>query len=133
MALNLSRIAYGCSSLAELEAALAGRTQDGRVFLTTRYRPKRAAEMGGGSLYWIVRHQLVARALILGFSEAEGGRTHIILADSIIPVVPYPRRAHQGWRYLAEADAPPDLGADGSGEDTLPPELAAELAEVGLV
>lgn len=132
MALHLSRIAYGCSSLAELEAALVGRTQDGRVYLTTRYRPKRAAELEGGSIYWIVRHQLVARAVILGFSEAEGGRTHIILADTIIPVVPYPRRAHQGWRYLAEGDAPPDLGADGSGADTLPPELAADLAEVGL-
>ena len=132
MPLNLSRIAYGCSSIAELEASIAMRAVDGKVMLTTRYRPKRAAEMEGGSLYWIVRHQLVARGAILGFAEAEGGRTNIILAARVIAVHPYPRRAHQGWRYLAEADAPPDLDFGAAGDEPLPAALVAELSEAGL-
>jgi hypothetical protein len=42
-----------------------------------------------------------------------------------------PRRAFQGWRYLVPADAPADLAAgDVAG---LPPEMRAELAELGLL
>ena len=46
----------------------------GQCFLTTRFLPKRHVEVTGqGSLYWIVKHQLVARSPILRFGEAEGG------------------------------------------------------------
>ncbi|MFX5693475.1 DUF1489 family protein, partial [Acinetobacter baumannii] len=66
-----------------------------------------------GSLYWIIKHQLVARSPILGFGEADGGRTAILIEGRAIRLQPMPRRAHQGWRYLEAADAPPDLGAEG--------------------
>jgi hypothetical protein len=44
-----------------------------------------------------------------------------------------PRRAHQGWRYLADADAPPDLGSGDIRADALPARLVGELAKLGLV
>jgi hypothetical protein len=130
MPLHLTRIAYGCSSLTELEEAMARRAVDGQIRLTTRNRPRRATELMGGSLFWIVRHQLIARSHILGFGDAEDGRTDIMLEAKLILIAPVPRRAHQGWRYLADADVPRDL--DGGAGDAMPPELASELAEVGL-
>ena len=131
MPLHLTKIAFGCSTLAVLEARLAARGGEAR--LTTRYRPKREAELAGGSLYWIIGHQLVARSPILRFAEAEGGRTDIVIEARAVPVLPQPRRAHQGWRYLAEADAPADLILDGSGMAELPADLRGELAGLGLL
>lgn len=133
MALHMTKVAYGMASLAELQAAVERRTQGGRIFMTTRYRPKRHEEIVGGSLYWIIKHQLVARANLIGFEDAEGGRTDIVLEARVIPVVPMPRRAHQGWRYLTAEDAPPDLAGDDAGIDQLPGDMIAALAEAGLV
>ncbi|MEL0253301.1 MAG: DUF1489 family protein, partial [Novosphingobium sp.] len=81
---------------------------------------------------WIHKHQLVARSEIVGFEEAEGGRTNIVVSTRLIDVHPKPRRAHQGWRYLEEADAPADLG-DGEAGEVLPAQIASELAKLGLV
>lgn len=131
MPLHLTKIAYGCDSLAFLESRLAARGEEAR--LTTRYRPKREAEMAGGSLYWIIAHRIVARSPILRFDEAEGGRTDIVIAARAIPVMPRTRRAHQGWRYLTDSDAPPDLAGLGSGVEELPAALREELGVLGLV
>jgi hypothetical protein len=130
MPLNMTKVAYGAQSLDEVHGWF--RTRGDRALLTTRNLPRRHAEMIGGSLYWILKHQLVARSEILGFEEAPDGRTHIVIATRLIDVVPRPRRAHQGWRYLEESDAPPDLG-DGETADVLPPAIAGELARLGLV
>lgn len=131
MPLHLTKIAYGCSSLAVLEARLAARGAEAR--LTTRYRPKRAEEIAGGSLYWIIAHRIVARSPILRFDEAEGGRTDIVIAAQAIAVMARPRRAHQGWRYLDGADAPPDLADAGEGAAAMPAGLRDELSALGLV
>ncbi|NWP75143.1 DUF1489 family protein, partial [Escherichia coli] len=80
------------------------------------------------SLFWILKHQLVGRTPILGFGEAEGGRTAILMEPRLILVAARPKRAHQGWRYLEAKDAPPDLGEAGAGLDELPPALMGELA-----
>lgn len=133
MPLHITKVAYGMSSLPELVAAVEQRAQAGVIFMTTRYRPKRHEEIVGGSLYWIIKHQLIARANLIGFEDAEGGRTNIMLEASVIPVVPMPRRAHQGWRYLTAEDAPPDLAGGDAGMDQLPGDLIAALAEAGLV
>lgn len=105
----------------------------GDVALTTRYLPKRHAEIAGGSLFWILKHQLIGRSPILGFAEAEGGRTAIRLEPRLILVQARPKRAHQGWRYLEPADAPADLAGDDSGLAALPPGLIGELAGLGLL
>ena len=50
----------------------------------------------------------------------------------LVTVAPMPRRAHQGWRYLEEGDAPGSED-DGSGLGTLPPRLYGKLASLALV
>lgn len=132
MPLHLTKIAFGCPSLAFLEERLAARGAEAR--LTTRYRPKRADEIIGGSLYWIIAHRIVARSPILRFDEAEDGKkTDIVIEARAIPVMARPRRAHQGWRYLDGADAPLDLSAAGEGAAEMPTELRDELSTLGLV
>src|SRR3546814_14067991 len=71
--------------------------------------------MTGGSLYWILNHRIIGRSPLLGFTDAPGGRIWIRLEPRLISVRPQVRRAHQGWRYLADEDAPPDL--DGHDDD----------------
>ena len=95
-------------------------------------RPKRAAELVGGSLYWIVKHRLTACQEILRFEDREDGRIDIVCSAELVAVSPQPRRAHQGWRYLEDVDAPKN-GDDGSGLGTLPPQLYGRLAALALV
>lgn len=132
MPLHLTKVAFGTTGVEHLRERLADRGRLGPVALTTRYLPKRHEEIAGaGSLFWIFKHQLVARSPILGFAEAEGGRTAILLDPALVLVAPQPKRAHQGWRYLDDKDAPVDLGTGDMA--SLPPELAGKLAELGLV
>ncbi|MBO9581721.1 MAG: DUF1489 domain-containing protein [Sphingobium sp.] len=130
MPLNLTKVAYGATSLDDLMGWFATRGEEAK--LTTRYLPKRHAEMVGGSVFWILKHQLVARSEILRFEDAENGKTHIVIDPRLHLVSPVPRRAHQGWRYLEEKDAPPDLGGESEG-DVLPGGLAMELGKLGLI
>ena len=131
--LHLTRIAFGCSGIDVLEARLAERAVDGTTYLTTRYRPKRSAELIGGSLFWIIKHQLVARMEIADFVEDEAiKKWNIVVKMPLIAVQPYPRRAHQGWRYLNASDAPPDVLAGEGGGERLPASLTAELSGLGL-
>jgi hypothetical protein len=130
MPLSMTKVAFGATSFEDLHGWFKTRGDAAR--LTTRYLPKRHAEMIGGSVYWILKHQLVARSEILGFEAAEGGRTEILISTKLIDVHPKPKRAHQGWRYMEEADAPADL-AEGESADMLPPGMAGELAKLGLV
>ena len=131
MPLHLTKVAYQAQSLEEMHGWFASRGEVAR--LTTRYLPKRHAELVGGSLFWIYKHQLVARSPILGFEPTEDGRTHILISTRLIDVYPLPRRAHQGWRYLADADAPRDLGEGEEPGEVMPGKLAGELAKLGLV
>lgn len=131
MPLHLTKVAYQAQSLEEMHGWFANRGEEAK--LTTRYLPKRHAELIGGSLFWIYKRQLVARSEILRFEEAEGGRTHIVIATRLIDVHPKPHRAHQGWRYLEDADAPRDLAGGEAHGDAMPGKLAGELARLGLV
>lgn len=89
-------------------------------------------ELVGGSLHWIVKHRIIARQQILRFEDRSDGRLDIVCSAELIIVPPKPKRAHQGWRYLDEADAP--LGEDdGSGLGQLPPRLYGKLAALALV
>ena len=132
MPLHLSKVAVGCASLDILAERIAARAENEVAVVTTRYRPVRHAELIGGSLYWIIKHRLVARQTILGFEEIEDEKRWKILVDHrVVPVVARPKRAHQGWRYLTVGKAPPDLGAFEDG-DALPPGMLGELAALGL-
>lgn len=131
MPLHMTKIAFSAESPADLRAWLESHPDE--ALLTTRYLPKRHEEMVGGSLYWIYEHALIGRSPILRFTQRDDGRWHIHLAPKLIPVVTKPKRAHQGWRYLKEEDAPRDLGDGESSGDVMPPKLARELAKLGLV
>ena len=129
--LHLTKVAFGCTSLKYLCERIEARGDVAR--LTTRYRPKRYAEIIGGSLFWILKHRLVGRSEIVGFEEAEGGRTDIVIRARVIATIALPKRAHQGWRYLEPADAPADLGEGAEGAEALPAALAGELSAMGLI
>lgn len=133
MPLHLTKVAYGCDSIEYLQERLALKAAHQPAFLTTRYLPKRHEEIVGGSLFWIIKHQLIGRSPILGFGEAEGGRVAIYLEPRLVLVQARPKRAHQGWRYLEGRDAPTDLGEAGAGIAELPPALIGELAAMGLI
>ena len=129
--LHLTKVAYGAQSLDEVLGWFADRGPESRH--TTRYKPKRHEEIAGGSLYWILKHQLVARTPILGFEERLDGKTDMVLSSAIVPVRPLAKRAHQGWRYLEAANAPADwLPSDAIGAP-LPPKLVLKLAQMGLI
>jgi hypothetical protein len=132
--LHLSKVAFSCASLETLKRRLEARVRDGAVPVVTRFRPKRADELVGGSLYWIVRQRIAGRQAILGFdTRATDGKTIIRLDPELVTVRATARRGHQGWRYLSEADAPPDLSAGEADLAALPPDLAGKLAVLALI
>ena len=130
--LHMTRVAVGCPDLPSLAARIAARADRGEIRFTTRFKPKRADELLGGRLHFIVKHTLVGRVEILSFEDRDDGRIDIVCAGLLERVHPQPKRAHQGWRYLADTDAPKGVD-DASGIGDLPPELYRELAELSLI
>lgn len=131
--LHLTKVAVGCRDVAALERRIAGRVADGEVRVVTRMRPKRMPELIGGSLYWIVKHRLVACQTILRFEDRPDGRLDIVCAERLQAVPPAPKRAHQGWRYLTAEDAPKPGDNDDTGLSLLPPLLYGKLTALALV
>lgn len=132
--LHLTKIAFGCDSFDVLRARLQDRIDRGEnILLSTRYKPKRAHELIGGSLFWISQHRFGLRQPLIGFEDIEGGHCAIVLAPVLIEVEPRPRRAHQGWRYISAVDAPKDIAAGSDAEGRIPAGLHTELATLGLI
>jgi len=132
VALHLTKTAVGIASVEALENRLARRSSKGEVRIATRMRPKRMAELIGGQLHWIVKHRIVARQTILRFDDRSDGRIDIVCADQLCACPPSPKRAHQGWRYLEDDDAPGE-DDDGDGTGALPPSLYGKLNALKLV
>lgn len=131
--LGLTRVAFACQSPDQIIERQARFLRDDgaglHMPLTSRRVPRR--DLTGGALFWIIRHQLVARQDILGvddLSGPEGPLARIRLAPAPALVEPRHCRAHQGWRYIEEADWPALLGEG----EPLPPEVKAALAELAL-
>ncbi len=136
MPLHLTKVAFGAKSREDMLGWFATRGTEAR--LTTRYLPKRHAELASpdgknGSLFWILKGQLVFRSPILGFEAAEGGKTNIVISTQLIALYPQARRAHQGWRYLEAENAPRDLAEGEDAGEAMPGKLAGDLARLGLV
>lgn len=133
--LGLTRVAFACQSVADIGRRQAPFTcaqgADRHVLLSSARIPRR--DLSGGSLFWILKHTLVARQAILSVTQTPGPNGEIALiglSPDIVQVVPRHQRAHQGWRYLAEPLWPADqTGSD----DPLPQDLAAELAGLALL
>ena len=104
----------------------------------TRMWPKREKELlQGGSIYWVIKGNVLARQKIIRLDEVIGAdgirRCGIILAPELMQTVPQPRRPFQGWRYLAVEDAPRDTTIFAPGADELPVEMQADLASLGVL
>ena len=130
--LHLTKVAFACRDLEALQQRVRGRAANGELRIATRMRPRRADELIGGNLYWIVKHRLIAGVEILRFEDRDDGRIDIVCSAELKTVAPTPRRAHQGWRYLEEAEAP-SSDDDGTGLGALPPRLYGKLASLALV
>ena len=130
--LHLTKVAFSCASVETLQRRIAARASGGELRVATRFRPKRADELIGGSLHWIVKHRLVARQRILRFDDRRDSRIDIVCSAELEVIVPVPKRAHQGWRYLEEGEAPTNAD-DGTGLGDLPPRLYGKLAALALV
>ncbi|QUD88454.1 DUF1489 family protein [Phenylobacterium montanum] len=134
MTLHLIKLCVGADSVEELRAWRERRKAEGhRPIVPTRQTPKRAADiLEGGSLYWVIKGQVLVRQKILAIDTLESGTQpcRILLDEPLILTAPQPRRAFQGWRYFEAKDAPPDLANDATAE-AMPQELAARLREIG--
>lgn len=132
--LHLTKVAVGCADVETLARLQAERFGEAPAALT-RFMPKRADELLGGSLYWIIKHRIVARQPIVGLAMVEtpwGTKCRVGLGGGPVLVQPVPKRAHQGWRYLEAADAPPDHGG-ASDADALPVGMVRELQSLWLI
>ena len=130
--LHLTKVAFACRDLEALQKRIGARALGGELRVPTRMRPKRASELIGGSLYWIVKHRLIGCVEILRIEDRDDGRIDIVCSSELKAVSPVPRRAHQGWRYLEDADAPTG-DDDGTGLGALPPQLYGRLAALALL
>ena len=146
MALHLIKLCVGCDSIADLRewqrgrlAELRRKGEPARLYHFTRMMPQRREEiLAGGSLYWVIKGQVRVRQPIAALESRndEDGRGFcaIRLAAKLVPVLPRRQRPFQGWRYLAAADAPPDLAkGQAVAADEPPPEMLAELRSLGLL
>src|SRR5690606_41336064 len=104
MPLSMTKVAYEAKSLDEILDWFSGDEPEKR--LTTRYLPKRHAEMIDGSLYWIHQHALVGRSPILGFEQRDDVRWWIVLEIRLILVQPRARRYPHVLTHLDVADRP---------------------------
>lgn len=145
MPLHLIKLCVGCESVKELEGWIRQRIRDkrkrggkGEHIHITRMVPKRAAELlDGGSLYWVIRGQIMCREAIKDvrpFVDKDGiGRCGLVIGPKVILVEPRPYRAFQGWRYLTDGDAPRDLDRAAPGAREMPEEMRRHLRELGLL
>jgi len=134
MPLHMIKLCVGCDTVEDLLDWRAADAGAGKPWIMrTRQTPKRAPEMvDGGSLYRVFKGVILCRQRILHIETVgEGPNAHCeaTLDCEVVRVVPAPRRAFQGWRYLEVKDAPQDLAQDVFGE--APPELARQLREIG--
>jgi hypothetical protein len=145
MPLHLIKLCVGCDSVDDLKSWVSARLKEKKRrgqraehVHTTRMVPKRTDELlDGGSLYWVIKGQVTCRERILDlrpFVDKDGiGRCRIVLDGKIRLVAPRPYRAFQGWRYLADKDAPGDLERTARGAATMPEQMRRELSELGLL
>ena len=132
--LHLTKVAVGCPDIETLARLQRERWGEEACSLT-RFMPKRAEELIGGSLFWIIKHRIVARQAILGLAMVTtpwGVKCRIGLQPGPVAVAQVPRRAHQGWRYMEGDDAPAD--GEAAGDDAaLPVGMVRELQSLWLM
>ncbi len=144
MALHIIKLCVGAESVEDLDQwirlrllDLAAAGLEPEQTHTTRMAPKRAAEIvGEGSLYWVIKGVVQVRQRIVDIRPVKGDdgieRCDIVLDPELVRTEPRHHRPFQGWRYLADKDAPRDLRRITGAED-MHPEMRRALAELALI
>ena len=107
--------------------------------ILTRNTPRRDDELlaDDGSLYWVIKGRILVRQKIIAIEPATAAdgtpRCAIHLDHKLVRVHSKRSRPFQGWRYLELENAPSDLPSGAVAEQEPPPEMAAELRELGLI
>ncbi|MEM7169643.1 MAG: DUF1489 domain-containing protein [Pseudomonadota bacterium] len=141
--LHLLKVAVSAGSVEDIRRFQSTRQKShGFVFHHTRQMPRRWAELlAGGSIYWVVKGFIQARQPFLDIrSVVLDGRPYaeLVLDPDLVLTQGRPQGAFQGWRYLVGDQAPADIATGqalqgGAGEAEMPPEMRAELMELGLL
>lgn len=142
--LHMIKLCVGCDSVSDLEEWVEQKLKDRKRrrqqpehIHTTRMMPKRAEELIGGSLYWVIKGQVSCRERIIDIRPTTGKdgirRCQIVMDGKIVPVESRPFRAFQGWRYYEAKDTPRDLARAAKGVAKMPEPLRRELRELGLI
>lgn len=137
---HLLKLSVGTETVEGLtawQATKRAQAPDGMPRHITRMWPKRGDDvLNGGSIYWVIKGVILCRQPILRLDDylsADGiRRCAIVCKPGLIRVAATPKRAFQGWRYLAAEDAPADLPAGHQDEEALPPEMSKALAAIGV-
>src|SRR5262249_43419731 len=102
VALHLIKLCVGCDSVRDLEDCIRQKIKERRKrglrrehMHRTRMVPKRADELcDGGSLYWVIRGEIMCRQRILDvrpFTDRDGiGRCYLVLQPKPVLVEPRP-------------------------------------------
>jgi len=145
MTVNIIKLCVGVEHVSELEfwqrqqAEVVSKAQQPFVLQhLTRNTPRRKDEvLDGGSLYWVIKGLVQVRQRIVAIepSARENGEPvcALVFDRALVQTERQARRAFQGWRYLEPNDAPPDLKPGGDAMGSLPPKLASELRDLGLL
>jgi hypothetical protein len=145
MPLHILKLSVGAESVDDLKGWIKKRVAErkkkgerGDHIHVTRMAPKRDAEvLDGGSIYWVIKGQIMCREKIRGiepFRDKDGiNRCRLMMVPKVILVEPRPFRAFQGWRYLEDKEAPRDLEKMAPGAKNMPEELRRELRGLGLL
>lgn len=138
--LHLSKLCVGIASVEQLQSWQTRRAASHPPLRhNTRHAPRRVAEIvGGGSIYWVIGGVMLVRQRIVAIQpdtwDDGTACAALLLLPDLVPVEARAVRAFQGWRYMAAADAPPDVDAgDGSVEHGLPDRLRADLRRLALL
>ena len=108
-----------------------------RFYTWTSRRVTRAAEMKGGSVFFVggpKRNQALFRMPFVDIEESGGGWA-ICMEPKLIPVQQLHVGKVRGWRYLKAEDPPKDIPYHLRGVEPigLPPGLRADLERDGLL
>lgn len=145
MALHLIKLCVGVDSIRELDEWIKERMAEKKRkkqplehIHTTRMMPtQKDALLESGSLYWVIKGVIACRQKLIDlrqFTDKEGvKRCRIVMEPKLVPVIPKPRSAFQGWRYLKANEAPADLSKGAKGVSAMSEEMRRELHELGLL
>lgn len=145
MPIHLIKLCVGVDSIRDLDEWIKDRMAQKKkkkealeYVHTTRMMPTQKDELlDGGSLYWVIKGVISCRQKLIDlrqFNDKDGvKRCRIVMEPKLIPVLPKPRSAFQGWRYLKANEAPADFAKGAKGASAMSEEMRRELHELGLL